>query len=293
MMDDMARQYDKDKRRVARNFARAAQGYDAIAQFQQAVCGRLCERLDVIRLRPDLFADLGSGTGALARALCRRYPHSASIELDLAHGMLCAARPRWPWQRGRRAWVCADAEALPLRDACVDLVASNLMLQWCNDPVRVLEESLRTLRPGGMLLLSTLGPGTLQELRSSWSRVDDRVHVNAFMDAQALGAALATSGFVDMVLETEQFTLTYADGRALMRDLQRLGTGNANAGRARGLTGKGRLARVLEYYEEYRCAGRLPATYDVIYVHAWRPDATVPRPQRGVSAIPVSAIGRR
>lgn len=291
-MIDMARQYEKDKGRVARNFGRVARGYDAVAQFQQAVCTRLTGRLDVIRLQPAVFADLGSGTGGLAGELRKRYPHSTGIELDLAHGMLGAARPRWPWQRRRRAWVCADAEALPLRDACVDLVASNLMLQWCNEPGRVLEDSLRVLRPGGMLLLSTLGPGTLQELRASWSRVDNLVHVNAFMDPQALGAALAAGGFAEMVLETEQFTLTYADGRALMRDLQRLGTGNANAGRARSLTGKGRLTRALENYEEYRRAGRLPATFDVIYVHAWRPE-TAPHPRRAIVTIPVSAIGRR
>lgn len=291
-MSDIAHQYLKDKQRVARNFGRAARDYDAVAQLQQTVCARLVERLEVVRMQPRAFADLGSGTGGLCRALRGRYPQSSAIELDISHAMLHAARPRWPWQRRRRAWICADAESLPLRDSCVDLVGSNLMLQWCNDPLHALKEMARVLRPGGMLLLSTLGPATLQELRASWSRVDERVHVNAFMDIHALGNALAAGGFADMVLESERFTLTYADGRALMRDLQRLGTGNANAGRPRSLTGKDRFARVLQYYEEFRSDGRLPATYDLIYAHAWRAEP-MQRPLRGAISIPVSAIGRR
>lgn len=284
--------HDKDKARIARNFGRAAAAYDSVAQFQQIACARLLERLDVMRLEPALFADLGSGTGSVTRSLLSRYPRSMAMEVDLSLPMLRAARPRWPWQRRRARWICADAESLPLRDASVDLVASNLMLQWCNQPARALGEILRVLRPGGLLLFSTLGPDTLMELRESWAAVDDRVHVNAFVDVHAVGTALAGLGFTDTVLETERFTLTYPDGMALMRDLQRLGTGNANAGRAHTLTGKARLAAVLAGYERFRDGGRLPATYEVIYAHGWRPDAPRRR-ERDTVMIPVSAIGRR
>lgn len=281
-----------DKDRVARNFSRAAPSYDAIAQFQLATCRRLLERLDVIRAAPALCADLGSGTGAVTRALLARYPRSTTVQLDLSPDMLRAARPRWPWQRRRRQQVCADAESLPLRAECLDLAASNLMLQWCNEPARVLEQVLLALKPGGLLLFTTLGPATLMELRESWAAVDDRVHVNAFVDVHAVGTELAGLGYADMVLETERFTLTYAGGIELMRDLQQLGTGNANAGRNRSLTGKARMAAMLNHYEKFRSAGRLPATYEVIYAHAWRPAAPA-RHTRGPIAIPVSAIGRR
>lgn len=284
--------HDKDKARVARNFGRAAAAYDAVAQFQQSACARLLERLDVMRFEPAMFADLGSGTGSVTRSLLRRYPRSTAIEVDFSLPMLRAARPRWPWQRRRARWVCADAESLPLRDASIDLVASNLMLQWCNQPAHALAEALRVLRPGGLLLFSTLGPDTLMELRESWAAVDDHVHVNAFVDVHAVGTALAGLGFTDMVLETERFTLTYPDGMALMRDLQRLGTGNANTGRAHTLTGKARLAAMLAGYERFRDGDRLPATYEVIYAHGWRPDAPRRR-ARDTVTIPVSAIGRR
>lgn len=284
--------YRKDKDRIVRNFGRAAPGYDAIAQFQQTTCTRLLERLDVMRIQPALCADLGSGTGSVTRALLARYVRARVAQLDLSPDMLRTARPRWPWQRLRTRGICADAECLPLRDGCLDLAASNLMLQWCNEPARVLEQVLGALKPGGLLLFSTLGPATLSELRDSWAAVDDRVHVNAFHDVHALGSAMASLGFVDMVLETERFTLTYAGGMELMHDLQQLGTGNANAGRCRSLTGKSRLAAMLAHYERFRSNGRLPATYEVIYAHGWRP-ATLPRHEPDTIRIPVSAIGRR
>ncbi len=292
MNDVHAALFHKDKRRIARNFGRAAGEYDGLAQFQQTVGARLIESLPAMKIRPATFADLGSGTGRLARSLLNLYPGSTGVQIDLAEQMLHQARPRWPWRRRRSNWICADAEFLPIRDASLDLIASNLMLQWCNEPGRVLEEAMRILRPGGLLLLSTLGPGTLEELRTSWGGADSGVHVNAFLDVHGLGTALAGMGFSGPVLETEKFTLTYADGMALMRDLKRLGTGNTNSGRVRTLTGKGRLNAMLQNYEQYREAGRLPATYEVIYVHAWRPEQNNIRRSRGTITIPVTAIRR-
>lgn len=283
---------EKDKTRVAASFSRAAGVYDRIAEFQHTVASLLLERLDFMRIDPERIVDLGAGTGRAAAVLEKRYAKARVIELDLAHGMLRTGRPRG-WRRWltRRAAVCADAERLPLASASIDLCFSSLMIQWCNDPAAVFDEVYRVLRPGGLFIFSTLGPDTLRELRESWAAVDSEVHVNDFIDMHDLGDGLVHAGLADPVMEVERFTLTYQDGYALMRDLKELGAGNAHVARRRTLTGKARLRRMLEEYEKYRADGRLPATYEVVFGHAWRAEASVAR--AGEARIPVSAIGRR
>jgi malonyl-CoA O-methyltransferase len=206
--------------------------------------------------------------------------------------MLKLARRRQTLLR-RFARVCADASALPLRDASVDMVFSNLMLQWCNDPDTVLRECRRVLRPGGLLTFATLGPDTLIELRRAWAAADGHVHVNRFIDMHDLGDALVRSGLAEPVMDVERYTLTYADVRDLMRDLKTIGARNANSGRPRGLTGKGGLARMIAAYEEARCEGRLPATYEVVYGQAWCPAEPARRRTPGEAVVPVHSIGRR
>jgi len=277
--------YRKDKQRLAAAFDRAAPGYDAIADFQRVVAERLLERLEYMRLAPSAVLDLGAGTGRSARELGARYADAAIVEIDLAFGMLRVER------RSRRA-VCADAERLPFADRSFDLVFSSLMLQWCNDPAAVFAELRRALRPGGLLIFSTLGPDTLSELRESWATADEDVHVNAFIDMHDLGDALVRAGMGEPVMETERFTLAYADGRALMRDLKSLGARNANVGRRRTLTGRGRLTAMLGAYEKYRHDGRLPATYEVVYGHAWRAESD-PNREPGIARVPISSILRR
>jgi len=286
-------EYLKDKARVAAAFDRAARDYDSIAEFQRLVAERLLERLDYMRIAPGRILDLGAGTGRAARVLASRYPGAGIVESDLAFGMLRRQRGLGRWFNRRRA-VCADAESLPFTDGSFDLVFSSLMLQWCNDPAGVFAEVRRALHPGGLLIFSTLGPDTLRELRESWAAADGDVHVNAFIDMHDLGDALMHAGFCEPVMETERFTLTYGDGRALMRDLKSLGARNANAGRRRTLTGKARLEEMLRAYEKHRRDCRLPATYEVVYGHAWRAEVGAePHREPGIAVVPVSAITRR
>lgn len=282
-----------DGREVRRSFGRAARDYDAAAVLQARVREELLERLDLVRIEPAVVLDLGAGTGHGTIALKRRYRSSQVFALDLAEGMLReAARRQTLLRRFRR--VCADAAALPLRAGSVDLVYSNLMLQWCDDPDRVFAECRRVLRPNGLLTFATFGPDTLVELRRAWSAADGRTHVNRFIDMHDLGDVLVRGGFAEPVLDVERYTLTYADVRDLMRDLKTVGAHNASAGRPRGLTGKGALGRMLAAYEGYRCDGRLPATYEVVFGHAWAPvDPPRVRTAPAEVSVPIGRIGRR
>lgn len=265
--------YQIDKRKVRESFDRAASSYDEVAILQREIGGRLLERLDLIKLQPQRILDLGAGTGVYSLALAQRYKQAQIISLDLAPAMLHRSRHRLPllsrWF-GKHSFVCADAEQMPLADNSVDLVFSNLTLQWCNDLDRVFGEIQRVLRPGGTLLFSTFGPDTLKELRRSWAVVDGDVHVNAFIDMHDIGDAMMRARLSDPVMDSEALTLTYRDIKDAMRELKAMGAHNVNAGRSRALTGKSRLQQLAAAYEQFRRTdGTLPVTYEVVYGHAW------------------------
>jgi malonyl-CoA O-methyltransferase len=284
-----------DKRRVRASFERAAADYDRVAVLQREVGARLLERLALIRMAPQRVLDLGTGTGHIARALLKRYSGARVVGLDIAEGMLAQARRRSGWWRPPR-FVCGDIERLPFASQSVDMILSNLTLQWCNGLDAAFAEFKRVLRPDGTLLFTTFGPDTLRELRASWAAADNYSHVNSFLDMHDVGDALVRAGLAEPVLDVERITLTYPDLQGLVRDLKTLGAHNVTAGRARGLTGRGRWQAVREAYEDHRADGLLPATYEVVYGHAWAP-AQSAAPQRrdpsGAVSIPLGNLGRR
>lgn len=265
-----------DSAQVRRAFGRAAGSYDAHATLQDEVRQRLQERLDDADLVPARILDVGSGTGRGTASLRKRYPQAQTIALDLAMPMLQAASKHRTWLRPF-ARVCGDAEALPLADASIDLLHSNLCLQWCGTLDAVFDGFRRIMRPKGILLFSTFGPHTLHELRSAFAEVDAKPHVSRFLDIHQIGDAMLAAGFRDPVLERDSFTLSYPDLRSLMRELRAIGATNADHERARTLTGKSRFKRAAEAYESFRENGQLPATYEVVYAQAWAPDAGQPR----------------
>lgn len=293
-----------DKRMVRRSFERAAASYDAAAVLQNEVCRRMLARLDYIKLEPSTILDAGSGTGNAVTGLLARYPAARVIALDLALAMARRARARRPppalstvegwrgilhWRSAQRlAAVCGDIERLPLATACAGMVWSNLVIQWSDEPQRAFAEMHRVLAPGGLLLFSSFGPDTLKELRAAFGSVDRHTHVHRFTDMHDMGDSLVASGFADPVMDMEIVTLTYADVRELMRDLKAIGARNMTRGRPSTLAGKSLLAQVARNYEPARREGKLPATFEVIYGHAWKP-----APRIGPTGRPVIDIKPR
>lgn len=283
-----------DRHALRRGFEIAAPDYDRAAALQAEVGRRMVERLALIRLVPRRIADLGAATGGGAIALSRRYRKARVVAVDWSPTMLARLRRKRPW-RARIDLLAGDVTRLPLTDGAVDMVFSNLLLPWLDDPDRFFRECLRVLRPGGLLLFSSLGPDTLGELRGAWRTVDSHVHVNTFIDMHDLGDALVRARFADPVMDVETLTLTYPDLKALLDDLRAGGSRNANFGRASGLTGRGAWRAVARAYErERRGDGRLPATFEVVHGHAWAPQGAVSwETGGGEIAVPVSRIGRR
>jgi malonyl-CoA O-methyltransferase len=289
---------------VRRAFDHAAASYDAHAVLQREVCDRLLERLEYMALQPARVLDVGTGTGYGLAHLRARYAEAELYALDIAPGMLAATRARLPqptWaQRALQRLtpqaarlthlLCADMERLPFAPNSMNLVWSSLALQWAHDLEATFKGLYRVLAPGGLVMFATFGPDTLKELRAAFSSVDDAPHVNRFIDLHDIGDMLIHAGFTSPVMEMDMLTLTYADLKALMRDLKGIGAHNAAAARKRGLLGKSAWTRLEQAYESNRVEGRLPATFEVIYGHAWVGDKTQREDGRQVIQL---AIGER
>jgi malonyl-CoA O-methyltransferase len=290
-------QFALDKRELRRSFEQAAAGYDRAAVLQNEICRRMLARLEYIKLDPAVVLDAGSGTGNAIAGLASRYPAARIVALDLALAMARQARARRPawrrifsWRGGGVAAVCGDMECLPIATAAAELVWSNLALQWANAPQRAFSELYRALKPGGLLMFSSFGPDTLKELRAAFEGTDDRVHVHRFIDMHDVGDMLVATGFADPVMDMEYVTLTYRETRDLMRDLKAIGAHNTTRGRPAGLSGKSVLAAAVRNYEAFRRDGKLPATFEVIYGHAWKPAPKVTADGRPI--IPLKAVAR-
>jgi malonyl-CoA O-methyltransferase len=269
-----------DKARVRASFERAANTYDVAAVLQKNVREEMLSRLDLVKTNPQRILDAGCGTGHATIALQRRFPLAQVVSLDLALGMLHKTHARTPWYKrlfGKKNLVCADIEQLPIASQSVDLIWSNLAVQWCNDLDLVISEMKRVLKPDGLLMFSTFGPDTLKELRAA--SADERTHVSRFIDMHDIGDALTRAGFQAPVLDVEHYTLTYDHVKNVMQDLKAIGAHNATEGRARGLLGKGFFQRLCEQYETFRRDGKLPATYEVVYAHAWLPQQAQALPE--------------
>jgi malonyl-CoA O-methyltransferase len=286
MIDDI---YHIDKKRARASFGRAADTYDAAAILQKQVREEMLNRLDLVKLNPAVILDAGCGTGAASHALQKRFAKSQVVSLDFALPMLQKTRKirndvgmlgqiKNLLSGTKQSLICADIESLPIANASAGLVWSNLAIQWCNDLDLALQEFHRVLQPEGLLMFSTFGPDTLKELRiatQSKNAGDGFTSVSRFIDMHDIGDALVRAGFSAPVLDVERFTLTYDDVKSVMRDLKSIGAHNATDGRARGLLGRGFLKNLEAAYEQFRNGtksdgGKLPATFEVVYGHAWR-----------------------
>jgi malonyl-CoA O-methyltransferase len=300
-----------DPRQVRRAFSRASASYASAAKLQAEIETRLLESLDYYAEGregdaqiPSLVVDLGCGPGRASRAIQQRWPKAQVLALDLAMPMLrqhdaeasaFARALRGPLARllaRAPARICADARALPLADHSVDLLFSNLCLQWIEDLPAVFAGFRRVLRPGGMLVVSTFGPETLYELRIAFADADAVPHVSPFASIAQFGDALIASGFRNPVLDRDDLVTRYDDLPALMRELRAIGATNALHARRHTLTGKARFAAAARAYENFRDGDRLPATWEVISALAWAPEHGAPIREGGedVARFPASGI---
>jgi malonyl-CoA O-methyltransferase len=279
-------------RALRRAFDRASETYAESAVVQAELRLRLLERLDLVKLVPQCVLDLGAASGQSTRLLKQRYPKARVLGIDLSEAMLREARREQSFLR-RFDRAAMDAQALALKEASVDLVFSNLMLAWCNQPDQVFRETSRVLKPGGLLMFTSLGPDTLREVREAFGHSDERTHVHRFIDMHDLGDALMRTGFLEPVMDTERLTVTFPSAVALFRELKSSGATNVTYGRRRGLLGRKELLDVQSSLESQHSGPGLSVTLEVVYGHAWRGTPRLPSGARTEIAVPVSHIRKR
>lgn len=272
-----------DKRAIRQHFEKASESYDAAAVLQKEVAKRLTDRLDYIKFKPKTILDIGCGTGYITSDMLKRYPKAQVTALDLALSMVKKSKQQGSWFR-RPKVVCADAEKLPFKSESLDLIISSLMLQWSNNLTETFRGFHSTLAPNGLLLFASFGPDTLKEIKQSWSTVDNRPHTSNFADMHEIGDALLQAGFIDPVTDMETITMTYANVRQVMRDIKKIGASNSHSDRQKGLMGKDKLKAFEAAYEQFKTPdGLYPATWEIVYGHAWVGEGIKTKDFKGIS----------
>jgi SAM-dependent methyltransferase len=249
----------------------------------ERVAHDLSERLATVLRRFECAVDLGTPTDAARRALAA----SGKVGTVIAADAPAPALRKTGLMLGERALaVAADEEALPLRDACLDLVVSVLALQFANDLPGTLIQIRRALRPDGLLLAALAGGETLTELRQAFAAAEAEVEdgvsprVAPFADVREMGALLQRAGFALPVTDVDRITVRYASPLALMHDLRRMGATNPLRERSRRPLRRATLKRMTEVYAERFSDpdGRIRATFEIVWLSGWAPHASQQRP---------------
>ena len=276
-----------DRAAVRAHRDRAAPGFEGSGDFLVREVGeRLVGRLDDVKRRFARVLDLGCHSGQLGPLLRRHGAPDLLVEADLSPAMAARA--------AGAARLAADEEWLPLRAASLDLVVSALSLHWVNDLPGALVQIRRALKPDGLLLAAMLGGDTLFELREAFLQAEAgreggaRPHVSPFPDVQTVGALLQRTGFALPVIDSDRITVTYGSAEALMHDLRAMGEANAAHARARHFARRGTFRAAAARYREMfgDAGGRVPATFQVLYLTGWRPHESQQKPaHRGSGAM--------
>lgn len=285
--DSDANQMDVFDRALLRRRRERAAARDGDADFLfRAVADRLADRLDDVSRRFGAAVDIGGRDGTLARLLLARDKADSAVVIDGAAGFAARARTA-----GLPALV-ADEERLPLAEGSVDLIVSNLALHWVNDLPGALVQINRALKPDGLFQAAILGGETLTELRHALMDAELDVtggaspRISPMVDLRDAAGLMQRAGFALPVADLERITVRYEDPLRLFADLRAMGETNAARERLRRPTRRAVFQRALALYAERHADadGRVPASFDILYLHGWRPAQSQPKPARPGSA---------
>ena len=266
-----------DRRLVRQRRDQRAAAFGGFDFLKAEVAVRMADRLlDISRQFPAAL-DLGCHTGALGGLLAARPDVQLLVSTDLSARMAAQA----PGLR-----VAADEELLPFAEESFNLAVSALSLHWVNDLPGALIQVNRALKPDGLFLGAMLGGDTLTELRHAMMQAELAVEpgvaprVSPFADIRDAGGLLQRAGFALPVADVERITVDYADAFKLMRDLQGMAETNAVLARHKAPLKRRTLVAAMEAYHDLygRPDGRIPATFDIVYLTGWAPHESQQKP---------------
>lgn len=251
-----------NKQAVAQCFSQAAPRYDQFAHLQRTVADRMLALLSSVSVPANpSIADLGTGTGYCLPRLAEYHPERL-FGLDLSAAMLQQAQRRVPQAQP----VLADLEAPPFEPNSIDLAVSSLAVQWLDQPEPFISRMAQALKPGGHLVVATLGTKTLYELKQAWARVDEGTHVNRFHRAVDWIEAILNSDLNLTLWREERLEVRYDSPMTLLKELKAIGANHVDRTET---PSHAHLRQMLAAYDGFRRPdGRLPATWDVYYIIA-------------------------
>ncbi len=204
-------------------------------------------------VQPDVILSLGYGSGAKLSALAQQFPKAEFISVNMAE----------PKQNTPLPSLAANS---------VDLIAANMLLHWCDDFAAVFAEVKRVLKPKGLFFFSLLGPDTLRELSACWQQATGKQPANPLIDMHHIGDQLTQHGFIHPVMEMEYLTLTYKDFAQFWWENEQLGFIPLVLQRTPEEYNAMKQQIQTHYQQWQDKQQRLPATFELIYGHAWQPE---------------------
>ena len=241
----------------------------------QEIAKRMFDRLDYIKITPDVILDIGSGMGIDAKLLKSRFDKASILELDLSINVLKQYRTKQGLLKKLLAsddkYICANAASLPIKSQSVNLVWSNLCLPYIDNMEVYFREIRRVLNLGGLFLVSGFGVDSLQQLR------DVGLNTYNFPDMHIIGDILVKLGFSHPVTDLEYITLEYDSVDQLLSDIRICGAGS-EIKEKRSYLSKTNYINLSKRFNEITKNGKIPLTLEVFYAHAWKDNAGLDLP---------------
>ena len=258
-----------DKTGVGQAFDKAAESYDSYAGLQQKIACDLITLVEEHVSDAQIALDVGAGTGYGVCLLNNRFPQTTIIAVDIAASMMQQTETR---QIPHTYSVCADANLLPFKHACIDLVYSSSFVQWCDTPQQLFADIAQLLVPGSWFIFSTYGPKTLYELKNSWAKVDNFPHTLEFLSAAKLNTLLKMNDFIVRDCRRSLEVIYYEGVDAVLNNLKGLGAQNKRIDQRPGLTPASKLQGMKDYYQKhYGVQNLIPASYEILLFAARLP----------------------